>query len=159
MDSMMNFISINDVNIIPLKKIEDEYGTVMHMLRADQAHFKNFGEIYFSLVKPGMVKGWKLHKKISQNMAVPEGDVQIVIYDSRIDSSTFDKFQVIEFGQNNFCLIQIPPNVWYSFRAISSNNAIIANCTTAPHDPTESEALPLNTELIPHHWSKVSNQC
>jgi dTDP-4-dehydrorhamnose 3,5-epimerase len=145
----MNLSSINDVKIIPLKKIEDERGAVMHMLRADQPHFSQFGEIYFSLVKPGVTKGWKLHKRITQNMAVPEGDIKLTIYDSRIESSTYGKFQIIEFGQQNFCLVQLPPNVWYAFKAISTSHAIITNCTTDPHDPLESEVLPLETELIP----------
>jgi dTDP-4-dehydrorhamnose 3,5-epimerase len=143
---------IQDVHCYPLKKIEDQRGAVMHMLRSDQPHFQKFGEIYFSVVKPGVVKGWKLHKEISQNMAVPEGKIRLVIYDPRENSSSFGKTQVIEFGGDNYCLVQMPPNVWYAFQAISSGHAMIANCTTAPHSPSESETLPLETEMIPYRW-------
>lgn len=146
-------MGIENVKIFPLKKIEDERGAVMHMLRSNQEHFQTFGEIYFSLVNPGVVKGWKLHKKIHQNMAVPEGEIKIVIFDSRKDSSTFGQTQEIVFGNSNYCLLQLPPGVWYSFKAISPTHAIIANCTTAPHDPEESIVLPLNTPEISYNWN------
>ncbi len=145
---------VNDVKLFPLKKIIDERGAVMHMLRSDQPHFQGCGEIYFSLVKHAVVKGWKLHKEISQSMAVPEGTIRIVVYDPRKDSSTFGNFQVIDFGESNYSLVQLPPNVWYAFQAVSDGHAIITNCTTAPHRPDESETLPLDTPLIPFDWSK-----
>lgn len=146
-------MQINDVNIFALKKIEDERGAVLHMLRSDQPHFKKFGEVYFSKVNPQVIKGWKLHKEIFQNMAVPEGDIRLIIYDPRKDSSTFGKFQVIDFGSKNYCLVQLPPSVWYAFQATSKTHALLANCTTAPHSPDESEILPLDNSIIPPEWN------
>jgi dTDP-4-dehydrorhamnose 3,5-epimerase len=146
-------MEINNVKILPLKKIEDERGAVMHMLRADQEHFQGFGEIYFSLVKPGVIKGWKLHKRISQSMSVPEGKIRMVVYDSRKESTTFGQFQIINFGNDHYALVQLPPNVWYAFQATSEGHAIIANCITAPHEPGESETLDLKSAIIPFDWS------
>ena len=37
--------NIHDVLITPLKKIVDERGSIMHMLRSDDDHFEKFGEI------------------------------------------------------------------------------------------------------------------
>lgn len=145
-------INLQDVSIHPLKQIFDDRGAVMHMLRADQAHFQKFGEIYFSFVNPGVVKGWKFHKEISQSMAVPEGKIRLVIYDPRKESKSFGKVQIIEFGENNYCLVQLPPQVWYAFQAVSSGRAMIANCTTAPHSADESQVLPLGSDLIPYQW-------
>ena len=48
--------------IIPLKQIFDERGKVMHMM-TDSDIFTQFGEIYFSVTYPGVVKAWHLHKK------------------------------------------------------------------------------------------------
>ncbi len=39
---------IEGVLVVPLRKIPDERGMVMHMLRTDAEHFQQFGEIYFS---------------------------------------------------------------------------------------------------------------
>ena len=48
---------IDGVFIYPLRQIPDERGKIMHMLRADDPYFEKFGEIYFSTVYPGVVKG------------------------------------------------------------------------------------------------------
>ena len=47
---------IQDVLIQPLRQIPDERGKIMHMLRVDDPYFEKFGEIYFSVVYPGIVK-------------------------------------------------------------------------------------------------------
>ena len=47
---------IDGVVITPLLQIADERGKVMHMLKSTDAHFQQFGEIYFSCVFPDAVK-------------------------------------------------------------------------------------------------------
>ena len=51
---------IEGVKIIDLKKITDERGMIMHMLKRTDPHFKEFGEIYFSYSHPNTVKAWHL---------------------------------------------------------------------------------------------------
>lgn len=147
-------MQVNGVKIFPLKKFEDERGAVMHMIRSDQEYFQGCGEIYFSLVKNKVIKGWKLHNRVSQTMAVPEGTMRMVIFDPRKDSETFGNFQVVDFGKENYVLLQMPPLVWYAFQAIGDGHALITNCITEPHDPTESQTLPLDTPIIPLDWTK-----
>ena len=74
---------IDGVIISPLKQILDERGKVMHMLRSDFPVFQQFGEIYFSCVYPGAIKGWHVHKKMILNYAVPHGNIKLVLYDDR----------------------------------------------------------------------------
>src|SRR5262249_30512202 len=54
---------IEGVRVVPLARIPDERGTVLHMLKASDPHFLRFGEIYFSMVYPGIVKGWHRHQE------------------------------------------------------------------------------------------------
>lgn len=143
---------IEGVQIIPLKQIKDERGIVMHMIRNDLDHFKQFGEIYFSVVNPGVIKGWKKHKLMEQNFAIPVGEIKIVIFDDRDKSNTKSNIQTIEVGFNKYSLIQIPPMVWYSFKGISTEPAMITNCATIPHTPDESIQLPLDSDKIPYCW-------
>lgn len=74
---------IEGISIIPLKQIADERGKIMHMLRADDSYFEQFGEIYFSVVYPGVIKGWHLHKEMTLNYAVISGMIKLVLYDPR----------------------------------------------------------------------------
>lgn len=144
--------SIDGVAIYPLRQIKDERGMVMHMLRGDAAHFEKFGEIYFSVVLPGVVKAWKLHKEMVLNFAVPQGEIKLVIYDGRPDSPTHGVVQEIVTGIDRYGLIRIPNGVWYGFRGEAETSSMIANCATLPHTPGESEQIDMHSTTIPYKW-------
>ena len=145
---------IDGVLVEPLKQIKDDRGKVMHMLRADSHLFTKFGEVYFSVVNPNVIKAWKRHKKMTQNFAVPVGAIQLVIYDSRQNSPTQGKIAILDIGENNYSLVKIPPMVWYGFKGVSSIPALIVNCSDIPHDPSESEKKPEDDKDIPYEWGK-----
>lgn len=143
---------IEGVVIVKLEEIPDERGKIMHMLRCDDKHFEKFGEIYFSVVYPQAVKGWHKHQKMTLNYAVPTGTIKLVLYDDREDSSTKGQVQELFIGEDNYCLVKIPPKIWNGFKGIGVKPAIVANCATLPHDPEEIVRLdPLNNN-IPYKW-------
>ena len=104
-------MAIQDVVITSLRKIPDERGCIMHMLRADDPHFKRFGEIYFSKAYPEVIKGWHEHTKQIQNYAVIVGMIKLVLYDNRPESSTHQTLQELFIGEENYCLVTIPTGV------------------------------------------------
>lgn len=143
---------INGVTITPLKTIPDERGKIMHMLRCDEKHFEKFGEIYFSWVYPGVVKGWHLHQRMALNYAVPVGVVKLVLYDGREGSSTKGELQEIFIGEQNYILVTVPPMVWNGFKGIGVQPAMVANCATLPHDPDEIIRKDPYHNEIPYTW-------
>lgn len=143
---------IEGVKIIQLKQIIDERGKVMHMLKKSDEHFQDFGEIYFSVVNPGAIKGWHIHKKMILNYAVPYGNIKFVLYDSREDSSTYKEIQEIFIGPDNYCLVVVPPLVWNGFKGIGLQPAIVANCSSIMHDPNEIDRLDPFDKKIPYNW-------
>ncbi len=145
--------TIKGVIVKPLKRIPDERGAVYHMLRNDDAVFEKFGEIYFSFVNPGVVKGWHFHKKMALNYAVVRGTVKLVIYDDRKNSPTKGNLAELFIGEENYCLVRIPPMVWNGVKNIGTGQAIIANCATLPHDPDEIERLDPASDKIPYDWN------
>jgi dTDP-4-dehydrorhamnose 3,5-epimerase len=144
---------IDGVRIHPLRQIPDERGKVMHMLRADAPHFEAFGEIYFSVVNPGVVKGWHLHHRMTINYAVVTGMIKLVLFDDREGSPTRKEIQEIFLGESNYALVTVPPFVWNGFKGIATAPSIVANCATIPHDPTEIERLDPLASHIPYDWS------
>lgn len=144
---------IQGVKITPLKQILDERGKIMHMLRCDAPHFQQFGEIYFSFVHPGVIKGWHIHKKMTLNYAVPIGKIKLVLYDGREDSPTRGELMEIFTGPEEYKLITIPPLVWNGTKCVSEITAIIANCATLPHDLEEIERLNPFDKKIPYDWN------
>lgn len=144
---------IHDVKVMPLKQILDERGKVMHMLRRDSDIFQEFGEIYFSCVYPGVIKGWHLHKKMTLNYAVPHGHIRFVLYDGRENSPTRHEVQEIFLGPDNYCLVVVPPLIWNGFKGVGTEMAIVANCATIPHDPEEIVRMDPFDPSIPYDWS------
>ena len=143
---------IDGVQITPLRQIFDERGKVMHMLRSDSAIFEKFGEIYFSTTYPGVVKAWHLHKEMTLNYAVILGEIKFVLFDDRPDSKTRGQVQEIYVSPENYNLITVPPKIWNGFKGIGTQAAIVANCATMPHEPSELERLDPNSEQIPYSW-------
>lgn len=144
---------IDGVIITPLKQILDERGKVMHMLRNDASDFSGFGEIYFSTVYPGAIKGWHIHHKMILNYAVPHGLIKFVLYDDRLKSKTHGVLQEIFLGPENYCLVTVPPLVWNGFKGVGSEVALVANCASIPHDPNEIERKDPFDPSIPYDWN------
>ena len=143
---------IEGVKIRPLPMIPDERGMILKMIRSDDDDFQAFGEIYFSVVYPGVIKGWHIHKKMTLNYAVIQGIIKLVLYDERPESATNGEVQEIFLGRENYNLVTIPPMVWNGFKGTGTEPAIVANCATIPHDPDEIERLdPINNH-IPYDW-------
>lgn len=144
---------IDGVVITPLRQISDERGKVMHMLRATDPVFTSFGEIYFSCVYPNAIKAWHIHKQMTLNYAVPHGQIKFVLYDDRNDSSTKGEIQEIYLGEDNYCLVTVPPLVWNGFMGLGTEMAIVANCASMPHDPDEIERRDPFDVSIPYDWT------
>ena len=144
---------IDGVKIVPLKQMPDERGKVMHMLRRTDPHFLEFGEVYFSVVFPGAIKGWHLHKRMTINYAVPFGRIKLVLYDDRIESPTRGQIQEIFLGPDNYALVSVPVGVWNGFKGYGTTEAIVCNCATIVHDPDEIERLDPFDPRIPYDWS------
>jgi len=144
---------IEGVIIKSLRKISDERGAVMHMLKNTDPEFEQFGEIYFSTAYPGAIKGWHLHKVMTLNYTVVKGNIKLVLFDMRDDSPTKGELQEIFTGDKNYCLVRIPPGVANGFKGIGAEEAIVANCATHPHDPEEIKRIDPFTKKIPYDWN------
>jgi dTDP-4-dehydrorhamnose 3,5-epimerase len=144
---------ISGVSVVPLQRIPDERGTILHMLRRTDPHFVEFGEIYFSTIYAGIVKGWHLHDEMTLNYACIYGRLKLVLYDEREQSPTRGELAEIFLGPDNHSLVVIPPGVWNGFKGMSEPFAIMANCCTHPHDPRRSTRLDPFENHIPYDWT------
>lgn len=144
---------IEGVQLTPLLQICDERGKVMHMLRADDPRFERFGEIYFSVVYPGAIKAWHLHREMALNYAVPVGNVKLVLYDDRERSPTRGELMEIFTGPDDYQLIHVPPLVWNGFKGLGTVPALVANCATVGHSKDEIVRLDPFSTQIPYDWS------
>ena len=144
---------IDGVLVHPLRRIADERGEILHMLRCDAAHFERFGEVYFSTVYPGVVKGWHIHSEMVLNYAAVAGTIKLVLFDERPESPTRGELMELFVGESNYVLVRVPAGVWNGFKGVGVAPAIVANCSTIPHDPGEISRLDPFENHIPYDWA------
>lgn len=126
----------------------------MHMVRSDDPLFAGFGEIYFSITNPGVVKGWHRHEEQSNLFSCISGTLMLALYDGRETSPTFGDVQTIVFGDEAHKVVRIPAGVIYSWKNIGSTPALLANLASHPHDPAKSTRFPIDSPDIPHRWGE-----
>jgi dTDP-4-dehydrorhamnose 3,5-epimerase len=144
--------TIAGVQVVPLPRIPDERGTIYHMLRSDDPHFLQFGEIYFTSIYPNIVKGWHKHRDMTLNYACIFGRVKLALYDDRSDSGTAGTSMEVFLGPDNYALVTIAPGIWTGFKGMSQPFAIVANCGTHPHDPSRTTRVDPFDNDIPYDW-------
>lgn len=141
---------IDGITWTPKRILGDQRGSVMHFLKPKQAD-QPIGEIYFSTVKPGVIKGWKLHKEMSQRFIVPIGSVKFVFVDQRAHSKTKGVCIEMTSSIENFGVIEVPSQIYYSFKCVSSFEAMIVNASSIPH--TEGECILSSlADFHQYHW-------
>ena len=144
---------IYGVKVKKMKRIPDDRGTIMHIMKSSDEEFKNFGEVYCSSIYPGVVKGWHIHSKMTLNYIVLKGMIKFVLFDPREDSPTKGKIQEIYMGDKNFIRVTVPVGVWNGFMGLGVIEALVINFTDIPHDANEIERIdPHTNNVIEYKW-------
>lgn len=144
---------IHDVNVVCLRRIPDERGTILHMLRETDAHFRRFGEIYFTTIYRDVVKGWHTHREMTLNYACVFGRIKLVLYDGREDSPTRGGLMEVFMGTDSHLLTVIPPGVTNGMKGMAQPFAIVANCATHTHAPGRTTRDEPFGDAVPYDWA------
>lgn len=146
---------IDGVKIKKLRFIPDERGHLMEILRSDDEEFADdFGQCYITMAYPGVVKGWHYHKEQTDRFCIVAGMGKIALYDARDDSPTKGEVNEFFIGENNPCLLVIPPGVVHGMKAIGRKACYLLNIPDKIYDydkPDEYRIDPWDND-IPYDW-------
>jgi dTDP-4-dehydrorhamnose 3,5-epimerase len=147
---------IDGVRTRQLRRIPDERGWLMEILRADDPElFTTFGQVYVSATYPGVVKAWHYHKVQRDNFACVAGMVKLVLIDTRPGSPTEGAVNEFHLGDLNPMLVQVPNLVYHGWKCIGPEVALVVNTPTEPYsyqDPDEFRVEPHG--VLPYDWSR-----
>ena len=132
--------------VTELKRIETPGGDVFHAMKQSESQYEGFGEAYFSWVNEGVIKAWKMHKRMTLNLVVPVGNVRFVF----VSDSENKDFRVEEIGEKRYARITVPPGVWFGFQGIGEGKNLVLNIADIEHDPEEVEKC--NFLNIKYNW-------
>lgn len=139
---------IRKIVVRKLGVFESNGGSVLHGIKKSSPGFNGFGEVYFSFIDAGVIKGWKRHNRMTMNLFVPIGLVQFVFF---CNDDAF--FRVEMIGESNYSRITVPPKIWFAFKGVSSNTSLVCNFSDIEHDPSEVDLADIDTFRF--DWRKM----
>jgi len=154
---------IHGVAVKRLHALMDDRGFLMEMLRADDPLFEQFGQVYLTGCRKGVVKGWHYHKEQSDNFICVLGRALVVLYDPREESPTRGSVEeyFLEAPPNGSggsertpILLKIPPYVYHGFTPSGCEEARLINVPTRPYrrDTPDEYRHPWNSQAVPYQW-------
>lgn len=113
--------------------------------------------VYSFTIRPGCVKGWNLHREHEDRYAIVKGEMELVLFDPRPESSTYKQVCRIVLSEHRRGLVNVPRNVWHADHNIGTSDVIVVNLPTAPYDHANPDKyrLPIDTDLIPHSFGNA----
>lgn len=106
---------------------------------------------YMFSIRPGVVKGWSLHRAHEDRYAMIRGEMELVLYDPRPDSPTCGEVCRLMMTEHERCLVSIPVDVWHADHNVGTVDSIGINFPTRLYDHANPDKyrLPIDTDLIP----------
>lgn len=151
---MSEFGAIDGVVVKKLLRHPDDRGFFQEILRDDDQLLRNFGQASLSMSYPGVIKAFHYHERQDDLWFFPVGSAQVVLYDQRRNSPTYQVTQVLYPSEMNPILIVIPVGVVHGYRVLGNTPAMIVYFTTEsyrPADPDEKR-LAWNDPDIDFDW-------
>ena len=126
---------LKKIKKVPLRIIKNNAGDIIKYLEKKNKYFNKFGEVYFSKIKKGHIKGWNLHKKTYCLITVPYGTVNFVFKDYKMINTR--KIIISDISPS---LLVIPPNIWFKF-STKKKYSIIVNLIDRLHSNSETKKI------------------
>lgn len=136
--------SINGVIITHLRRIHTPKGDVLHAMKSTDAGYSGFGEVYFSEVQHGDVKGWKRHNRMTLNIVVVKGTIRFTVYDDRVGSPTSGSYMQVVLSpdcDDTYARLTVAPGLWMAFEGVAQGVSLLMDVIPEPHDPAEADRL------------------
>lgn len=108
-------------------------------------------------IRPGFVKGWGLHETHQDRYFILFGDMELVLFDPRPNSSTYGKINKILMSESKRRLVNIPTHVWHAEHNVGTADVVVIDLPTEPynHAAPDKYRLPIDTPLIPYSFGNA----
>jgi len=108
--------------------------------------------VYQFTIRPGKAKGWHVHRLHDDRIFISQGEVKVVLYDDRLDSSTHGMINEICRSELRRSLMVIPRGVFHAHVNLGSTDALLVSMPTRGYDHSSPDVyrLPLDTAEIPY---------
>ena len=143
------------VMIRPIPTHVDERGSLSELFDPRWAwHADPLVFAYTFTIRPGIVKGWNLHREHEDRYVIIQGEMNLVFFDPREESPTFGEVCTITLSGRQRCAINVPIDVWHADHNIGDTEVVAINFPTKAYDHANPDKyrLPIDTPLIPYSF-------
>jgi len=140
-----------------LPPVEDERGEIVEIFRESWGfHPDPLVYLYQVSVRPGLVKGWVVHRKQEDRIFISRGVMRWAFFDDRADSATHGLLNHYVFSERNRALFVIPRGVYHAVENIGQAEAVFVNLPTRAYDHADPDKfrLPIKNDRIPFDFSE-----
>ena len=123
-------MTVKLIKTYKIKKFKSIKGEIIKYVSKKDKYFKNFGEVYFNIIKKNQTKGWNLHKKNTCLVMCLVGKVRFHLIDLK------NKEFKIVLSSTGKKILKIPPKVWFSFKSLNVDSMIV-NLINDTHSDNE----------------------
>ena len=131
----------------------DERGFFREIIRVSDDFFaEGFGQWSHSLMYPGVIKAWHIHRKQVDWWYVCSGVLKVVLHDTRADSHTRGRTMELHMGDNQASrVVRIPPGVAHGCKCISGPVHLFY-ITSNVHNQDDEGRIPYDDPVIGYDW-------
>jgi dTDP-4-dehydrorhamnose 3,5-epimerase len=139
---------IDGVELIPLRRFEDERGWFMELMRSSQLP-RPVKQSNLSFSRAGVIRGLHYHERGQCDLfACLQGMVRVVVLD-RESGETF----TVDIGDDNPVAVYIPGHHAHGYEALT--DCLFFYVVTEEYDPADPDehGVPWNDPRVAHLWS------
>jgi dTDP-4-dehydrorhamnose 3,5-epimerase len=94
----------NQIDGVRLKRLithEDKRGSLTVLISNLNEVIAPVPHVYLVTAAPGSIRAWVYHKRQTDRLAYTNGNLRVVLYDLRTQSTTYRKLNIIDVGESN----------------------------------------------------------
>lgn len=143
---------IKDVKLVELKARVDDRGYLVKMIRADDAHFTKFGEVYIvGDFAKGTIRAWHKHDLLWDYFHISHGAAKFGLRDDRKDSPTYEEINTFVLSARNPATLVVPPGVYHGWMALEDDTQLVS-VGSELYDPNNLDEVRVPYTSFGYDW-------
>jgi dTDP-4-dehydrorhamnose 3,5-epimerase len=141
-------LALPSAQVVNLQPYVDDRGAVTELLRSDDEHFSQFGQVYkVESFARGTVRAWHKHGKMWDWFHIARGAAKFGFTDGEGDP------QPIVACESTPILICVPPGLWHGWVALEDRTLLIS-IASEPYKGHKRQGELDETRVPWDHWGR-----
>ncbi len=105
----------------------DDRGYLIEILRATDAEFTRFGQVYLvGDLQAATIRAFHKHEQLWDWFFISHGAAKFVLVDDRPESPTYGNIKTIVSGTRNPQMVTVPPGVYHGWMALEDDTQLVS---------------------------------